>query len=230
MIDQGVDANPAIDPASQDSGTDTAVWLGLLASGLGVLGLGFLGALVLRRRQVRQVNKVPVIERPKVDPTPVPPVVARTSIDVARPAIPAGTVTTADIAAARVIGAKAATVPQASPVSEPSNAAPHYQQMVSQIREPARERGPNLAPAGATVALPRGIPATYDEREALLQRMVAAKPDRANPFHSPRARRHRARLIIQSLGRKFENGKSRIDLSQYPQNWPELQHNRPAAA
>ncbi len=216
VIDQSVDANASIDSASQDSGTDTAVWLGLLASGLGILGLGFLGALALRRRQVRRVDRVPVIERPKVDPAPVPPVLARTSSDVAPLAIPAGTATIAGIADASA--------------SAPRDAAPHYQGLVLQIREPARERSPNLAPAGATVALPRTIPATYDEREALLQRMVAAKPDRANPFHSPRARRHRARLIMQSLGRTFANGKSRIDLSQYPQNWPELQHNRPAAA
>lgn len=83
---------------------------------------------------------------------------------------------------------------------------------------------------GAAVALPARPPETFAERDALLRRMVEAPPDRANPFRSIKARIKRARLIIQSLGHTFENGRSRIDFSQYPDNWPELQRNYAAAA
>ncbi len=84
----------------------------------------------------------------------------------------------------------------------------------------ARSAG-TVAATGAAVTLPRSLPESFEEREALLNRMVAAKPDRANPFRTPKARRYRARLILQSLGRKFDR-ESMIDLSQYPNNWPEL--------
>lgn len=75
---------------------------------------------------------------------------------------------------------------------------------------------------GASVPLPSQLPETFEERDALIKRMVAAEPDRANPFVAPKARLRRARLILQSLGRKFERAEPWIDLSQYPQNWPTL--------
>lgn len=87
-----------------------------------------------------------------------------------------------------------------------------------------------LPKGGAAVALPAELPRTFEERDALLKRMIAAKPDRANPFRSPRARAKRARLILQSLGRKFENAKPRIDLSEYTANWPALARKRTAYA
>lgn len=93
-------------------------------------------------------------------------------------------------------------------------------------------RGDTLAVAGglpnegAAVALPRTAPTDPAEREALLQKMTEARPDRANPFRSPKARRRRARLILQSLSRKFENATPRIDLSQYTSNWPALARRR----
>ncbi|MEO6552499.1 MAG: hypothetical protein ABIO26_08085 [Croceibacterium sp.] len=83
------------------------------------------------------------------------------------------------------------------------------------------EAAASLSHSGASVALPKTLPATYAEREALLQRMADAKPDRANPFTDRHARTRRARLIMQSLGRTFDRA-PRIDLSQYPENWPEL--------
>jgi hypothetical protein len=87
-----------------------------------------------------------------------------------------------------------------------------------------------LGHSGAAVALPRKLPDSVSERRALLDRMVAAQPDRANPFRTPKARRHRAKLIMQSIGRTFATGQSRIDLSQYPMNWPELTARRTVAA
>jgi hypothetical protein len=94
----------------------------------------------------------------------------------------------------------------------------------------APSAGEVLPTAGAAVALPREAPSDPVARTKLLRRMVAARPDRANPFRSPKARLHRARLILQSLGRRFENATPRIDLSDYTGNWPALaRHNRLAA-
>jgi len=74
---------------------------------------------------------------------------------------------------------------------------------------------------GAAVDLPARLPESYEERTALFDRMVAARPDKANPFTDRTARARRARLIMQSLGKTFDH-EPRIDLSQYPNNWPEL--------
>ena len=74
---------------------------------------------------------------------------------------------------------------------------------------------------GASVDLPPRAPEAYEERSALLEKMVAAAPDKANPFTDRKQRLHRARLILQSLGTTFDR-EPRIDLSQYPNNWPEL--------
>jgi hypothetical protein len=56
--------------------------------------------------------------------------------------------------------------------------------------EPERSAQPSFALP--TVAVPTGA-----EREAVLERMVAAAPDEANPFTSRKSRRKRARLILQ---------------------------------
>jgi len=82
--------------------------------------------------------------------------------------------------------------------------------------------------SGAAVELPPELPETFEERSSLLERMVAARPDRANPFRSPKARAKRARLIMQSIGTRFTSRKPRIDLSQYTNIWPELRGWRPA--
>lgn len=85
-------------------------------------------------------------------------------------------------------------------------------------------------PGSDPVALPAAIPETFEERDALLKSLVAAQPDRANPFTSPRARARRAKLIMQSLGRNFQNRKPRIDLSEYSHRWPALRGWQPATA
>jgi hypothetical protein len=97
-----------------------------------------------------------------------------------------------------------------------------------------RRREPNpvmgaLPSNGASVDLPAKLPEDYKDRAALLDRMVNAKPDKANPFSDRRARMHRARLIMQSLGTTFDR-EPWIDLSQYPNNWPELQRQYHKAA
>lgn len=95
---------------------------------------------------------------------------------------------------------------------------------------------PSLAAHGAVaagsgaVALPARMPETFEARDRLLRSLVAAKPDRANPFRSPKARFKRARLIMQSLGQSFADRDPQIDLSDYPQHWPEVARRRYATA
>ncbi len=58
--------------------------------------------------------------------------------------------------------------------------------------------------AGAA-RLPDGAVPTGEAREALLKQMVAAAPDAANPFTSHKARRRRARIILQAHEHKLRN-------------------------
>lgn len=48
----------------------------------------------------------------------------------------------------------------------------------------------------AAFALPAAVPQDMQARRALIERMVTAKPDAANPFKSRKARTRRARLIL----------------------------------
>lgn len=120
-----------------------------------------------------------------------------------------------------------------APLADPAIAAvtevPHA--TVSDIR-PARFEQPQgaLPNRGAAVALPQVAPTDYDERTALLRRMVEARPDRANPFVHRKARMRRARLILQSLGYDFADRDPLIDLSDYPQNWPLVARRKYATA
>jgi len=121
------------------------------------------------------------------------------------------------------------------PVAQPVAEAPIAQPAAETAAAPAfmaaptmlRRRDPNpvrgaLPSNGASVDLPARLPDSFEERAALLDRMVEAKPDKANPFTDRRARMRRARLIMQSLGHTFDR-EPWIDFSQYPNNWPELQ-------
>ncbi|HQS98128.1 MAG TPA: hypothetical protein PK823_16720 [Novosphingobium sp.] len=58
---------------------------------------------------------------------------------------------------------------------------------------------PTVAYAPTAATTPAVAPASASERETLLDRMVFAAPDAANPFTSRKARRRRARLILQSM-------------------------------
>jgi len=116
-----------------------------------------------------------------------------------------------------------------APVASPVMPEPVIAERAPVTPTPIHAPAPSLAHTGAAVPLPRTMPATFEERDALIQRMVAARPDRANPFTSPIQRRKRAKLILQSLGRDFGDHEPWIDLSQYPQNWPELARKQAAA-
>lgn len=205
---------------SADEASDDRTEL-LLGALLAALAAGGLGAVILSgRRRRAKAGAVPLIERPRVEqaePAVVdsnPPrggTVQSTAFTVAAPVArehprPApASVTTASVFAAQANAARSGHASLAA-------------------------QGSGLSHAGAAIALPRTLPASVEERRALVERMVAARPDRANPFRTPKARRHRARLIMQCIGRTFENKKSRIDFSQYALNWPELAQNRNAAA
>lgn len=129
-------------------------------------------------------------------------------------------------AAVPVVERRVITPPQPQPVAAEPVAARFAP--VTPLASPRPAEA--LTHTGASVALPRTLPATFAERDALLRRMIDARPDRANPFRSRKARARRARLIMQTLGRDFEGKTSRIDLSQYQANWPSLAHGKSAAA
>lgn len=124
----------------------------------------------------------------------------------------------------RSLDADSSPDPQAAPAPQPLAGS------VRELRRPAPPPAASLAHTGASVALPRALPERFEDRDVLLRRMIAAAPDRANPFTSYRARRKRARLILQSLGRDFADSEPRIDLGQYSANWPEPGRDKNAAA
>lgn len=101
---------------------------------------------------------------------------------------------------------------------------------VTPLASPRPAAAGGVAHTGAAVPLPRSVPESFEERDALLRRMVAARPDRANPFVSPKARLKRARLILQSLGRDFGDREPWIDFTQYPGNWSSAANRTSAAA
>lgn len=183
-------------------GSETAVWFGALLSALALVGLaGVAGIALRRRRKVHNLRDVK-IERPVIDHNGLP-----LGATLAKPT------------AAETVEPVARL---AVPVTTAAFVAPR----------PVTVSGGDStlqANAGAAVPLPRERPASPEERRVLIERLAAAAADRANPFRTRKARLHRAKLIEQSIGRRFENGRSRIDLSQYPLNWPELSFSRPAA-
>lgn len=96
------------------------------------------------------------------------------------PVRPAAVAAPAPLAAAATAATAAA---QPAPV--------RLQQSVQQSRPMWQE--PRRAAASATTQQ------SFDNRQALLDRMVAAAPDANNPFTSGKARRRRARLMLQSM-------------------------------
>ncbi|MEW9855145.1 hypothetical protein [Novosphingobium sp. M1R2S20] len=75
-------------------------------------------------------------------------------------------------------------------------------------------------PTTATAAAARpAMAAPFGSRAELLDRMVAAEPDAANPFTSGKARRRRARLILQQRDAQIERDTAQFDWRTYrPQN------------
>lgn len=88
----------------------------------------------------------------------------------------------------------------------------------------------NYAWATAPVPAPAmgddGPVPTGAEREALLARMVAAAPDAANPFTSHKARRRRARIILQA--REHRQAEAGGQMAPLPQAAPAARPERTA--
>ncbi len=165
-----------------------------------LLGLGAFTYIYWRRRS--SVAAVPTIERPKVSQKPAPASAAKTALTL------------------ETAAAIANEHPDAPREAEASN-------NVASIRTaPAKQAAYDSAP----VTLPPTIPGEFEEREALIKQMVEAEPDKANPFRSRKARQRRARLILQSLTRKFEGREPWIDLSQYTRNWPSMARRQTSPA
>jgi hypothetical protein len=121
-----------------------------------------------------------------------------------------------------------AAEPIVEPVAEPVIATPMATPTMIHRRDAMPVAGA-LPSEGAAIDLPATLPESYEERTRLFERMVDARPDKANPFTDRHARMRRARLIMQSIGVTFDR-EPRIDLSQYPNNWPELRRQYHKAA
>ncbi|MBD3773991.1 MAG: hypothetical protein IE921_10475 [Rhodobacteraceae bacterium] len=186
--------------ASEGQGSDMMLLAALLAGGIPLLLA--LGALVYWRRRSRPAT---VSERAAIVPLVAEP--------LRRDGTAEPTVTYEPMGA------------EVSALDQPTAPASAFVEPTSPWPTPTTANGERPA-----VELPLVAPSDPQAREALLRRMTEAEPDRANPFTSFKARRKRARLILQSLGRKFERRKPWIDLSQYTRNWPALRGWDPQTA
>lgn len=192
-------------------GTDEAMIAGILGA-LGLVAVGGVALAATRRRRRRALMaeqdydsfEQEYVEESVAEPTPV---VTPTPVVAATPAFTAPVVPATSFAAAAP--AAAFTAPTVSAAATPSRTA---------------------RANGDPIALPQEMPETFEERDALLKELVAAEPDKANPFTGVRARARRAKLIMQSLNRDFTSRKPRIDLSEYTNRWPALRGWQPATA
>lgn len=84
--------------------------------------------------------------------------------------------------------------------------------------------GPSVQPAAPSperFAMPAGPVPTGAEREALIERMVAAPPDASNPFKSRRYRRRRARINLRHRERLLREAAAQpFDWRTYEQSEP----------
>lgn len=202
------DAAAVPEPAATPSadGTDEALVAGLLgAVGLAAVG-GVAFAAARRRRRRKQFDAMP--EETLAEPVAAP---------IVRPE---------PVAVASSAPSRAATVTPVVPASSFAATPP----MMPAASTPVPMRQGSHRADGDPIALPDEIPQTFEERDALLKELVAAEPDRANPFTGVRARARRAKLIMQSLGQDFRDRKPRIDLSEYTNRWPALRGWQPATA
>lgn len=73
--------------------------------------------------------------------------------------------------------------------------------------QPERRIAPPMPPerpSSPTYAMSAANTRTASEREALIERIVASPPDDANPFLSRKARRRRARIMVQSMAARSD--------------------------
>lgn len=193
-------AEPVAAPA--DGGTNEALIAGLLGA-VGIVAVGGVALAASRRRRRRTAEMDDVAYDALEEAIVERPIVHEpVAVRTPEPAFTTPVVPATSFAAA-------------APVMPPKAA-------------PAMAR--TTASNGDPVPLPAEVPKTFEERDALLKELVAAEPDRANPFTGVRARARRAKLIMQSLGQDFSTRKPRIDLSEYTNRWPALRGWQPATA
>lgn len=195
-----VGAVPAVPPAAMTDPTppagQTANQVALLTGIFFIvllMGLALFTYVYWRRRS--SATAVPTIVRPTVSQKP-------------EPASAAKTVLTLETAAS--IAREHPEAPLEQPASTDNVATIHA--------APAKAASGDSTP----VTLPAALPDRFEERDALIKQMVEAEPDKANPFRSRKARLRRARLILQSLSRKFDGREPWIDLSQYTRDWSSM--------
>lgn len=90
-------------------------------------------------------------------------------------------------------------------------AGPEHVVMPHLPRDPVVDRS---VPVSASAAQAE----TAEGRHELIDRMVAAEPDRAIPFHSLKARRRRARLIVQTLVQRMKDNPN-LDFGRFYRNF-----------
>ncbi|MBS7668534.1 hypothetical protein [Croceicoccus gelatinilyticus] len=208
VVDDAVESDPALaatssataaplsDPAAGDDTNATLT----MAGGAAALGLGFVGLFMAgsarRRRRDRHGTTAAMTDERKTLPLRKEPAT-----------VPA-----------------AAVAPTAAIPAEPEPA-------IAQRRQPNVTYGGskwddagyvNASPASAV--LPAGeVPRSAEGRRALLERLVRAKPDEAIPFRSPKARRRRARLIVQSLTQRLRE-QPNLDFRRFYQGFAQRRH------
>lgn len=113
-------------------------------------------------------------------------------------------------------------------IVEPIAAAPPPVAVTPPLAEPLPPAAPAVAPAAAAGTLAAGpLPNTPERRRDLIEAMVAAPPDEANPFRTRKARRHRARLILQGMAAD-QAGHTPVERNSYDWNKlnPEAERQR----
>lgn len=161
--------------AEADAGGLTGEEAGFLAL-LAAIGLGGIAFLVMGRRRRRRMASEAEVH----DYTPEPAAEPAAAAGLQQPVV------------------MTETPVRANPVYDVTDH-PAQPALASAGASPAMTATPARSFAMGSGPVPVG-----DDREDLIERMVAAEPDEANPFTSRKARRRRARLILQAR----ENGQS----------------------
>lgn len=110
-------------------------------------------------------------------------------------------------------------------VIEPTTRAPFVPREPAPVVETTAQRSAYAAPTMAVAAAPvasaqsrwnDGPVPMGTERHAMIESMVAAAPDASNPFRSAKARRRRARLILQGREQRLQDkAQQPFDFRQY---------------
>lgn len=189
---------PGIAPIDNEgNGLPTAAIVGLLA----LLGIGGAGIAAMRSRRRRDPVTEPAhttIPAPHIEPEVATP---RASAQAAgEPVTAAPRVSSSErlvypAMAGAAMAAPSVTGSVGRPVEEPARSA-NEDALVLDRETSARETPSRSHRPIATHDLD-GPVGTGEAREQLLRDMVAAEPDESNPFLSPKARRRRARVILQ---------------------------------